>query len=719
MDECKEGKTVMMSHNILLVFSAAMLLFALYPAFAQEQTGTLEVFIKNESNDRAPPENTFVKIYQDQNTVPYQTLDPLESNPFKTSLPMGHSYKVEVYVDSIYAGVAFANMNQNQVKLDIPIRNSGGIRLTVYYSDGYTPFPNVQVLIKSPDGKLWGSSDTDENGQTIRSWLQSTIRQDDHYYAEIVLGPKLKYVFSPLNIQPNVSQEVKVVTNWPKLVDKLITVEVYNSTKNKVTMQDGSFVAQLFDAKKKMTAESAVTDKGVAHFSNLKVGTYTIYVKEKDASGNLNLLVAKKVTVTNSIDTIKIYINNPSLNSDNLVCNCVAFRLDDIQDYYLAPAQREIISMFEKRDVPLTIGVIGGVTGADPNLVSAIKGGLEAKHPIEVASHSWNNRVLTSLSKTEQAELIKKTNDKIKTVFGVEPTTFIPPENLFNADTLDILKSNNFTHISYSVATKDPPPFKKSSFYHFPTAAASSILDPSTGFWKPQSVQQIHDAIEGSMLDYGYAVVMMHPYEFSNYENGFYTNNVNSTRVQQMGSLIDELQSENYKILQIGSIEDYDKIEKPSVAPVSEPSQKVGPPNCNCVAFRIDNVQDYYLNDVQNMVIGKFDEKRTPVTIGVIGKFFGSDPKTVNFIKDKVANGTIDMANRGWEYVDHTGYSVDKQSASIMQTNDKIYTSLHVKADIFSPPMDLFNKDTVQAVKQNKMQYFSSTISADTPAFSE
>ncbi len=83
----------------------------------------------------------------------------------------------------------------------------------------------------------------------------------------------------------------------------------------------------------------------------------------------------------------------------------------------------------------------------------------------------------------------------------------------------------------------------------------------------------------------------------------------------------------------------------------------------------MDNVQDFYLNDVQNAAIGKFGEKNASLTISVIGKFFGSDPKVVNLIKEKVQSGTplIRIANRGWEYVDHAAYDKEKQASSIQK----------------------------------------------------
>jgi peptidoglycan/xylan/chitin deacetylase (PgdA/CDA1 family) len=586
----------------------------------------------------------------------------------------------------------------------------GGMRLNVFYKDAQTPLAGAYVVLKSQNGKSWHTSETDQYGNSIRAWLYPSTKDGNYYYAEISLGPNLKYTYTPIKLQPDVAQEFKVVTNWPTIIDKLITVEVYNSTKNKVAKQDGEFIAQLFDSKKNKVAESPVSDKGLAYFSNLKVNNYALYIKTKSSDGQLQTIVGKSVTITDATNTIKVYLNNPELNSDHLNCNCVAFRLDDIQDFYLAPAQLAIISLFGQNDIPLTIGVIGGVIGTDQNLISTIKAGLVYDNPIEIASHSWNNKVLATMTKSAQEDLIKQTNDKIKTVLGIQPTTFIPPENVFNDDTLAVLKNNGFTHISYDARETNPPQFKKSDFYHFPVMPSTADLDPQTGIWHSSSSDQTMERIEQSLLDYGYAVVMMHPYEFSTYEGGFYVNKVNTTKVQELQSLIEKVKSKNLKILPIGSIQDYDvtSVEKSS-------DEKPGMLNCNCVAFRMDNVQDFWLNDVQNTVLDTFDKKNVPLTISILGKFIGDDPKVVDHITEKLQNKTsqIRLANRGWEYIDHTGYDLQKQLASIKQTNDKISDAFGSRVVIFTPPYDAFNKDTIEAVKQAKMVYFSASITSD------
>jgi hypothetical protein len=71
-------------------------------------------------------------------------------------------------------------------------------------------------------------------------------------------------------------------------------------------------------------------------------------------------------------------------------CKCVAFRLDDIQDYYLHDVQIELMDTFERRDLDLTVGIIGNYFGDDPVMVSYIKERVKGDPRIEIANHGWN-----------------------------------------------------------------------------------------------------------------------------------------------------------------------------------------------------------------------------------------------------------------------------------------------------------------------------------------
>jgi len=713
----KHSKSDIMFKTSMFFLAIALLIFIPAASYQEQSTGSVEVTIKNENGDRVATESLSVKVYQDFTDVPFKEITSILDDPFTVdSLPLGHKYKFEVYMNSLYGDAAFVDLQKSQSKIEIIIKNTGGLRLSVFYGDGEAPLANAGVWVKSSDGKIWGYSGTDENGQTLRMWLYPTIKDTDYYYAEVSLGPGLSYVQTPIKLLPNVAQELKVVTKWPTVVDKLITAEVYNTTKTRVGKSDGEFVAQLYDSRKNKLGESSVSDKGVAGFADLKVGNYALYVK-KFANGSLATVASKKITISGSETVFKIYLHNPELNSEYLNCNCVAFRLDDIQDYFLNGAQIDILNLFEQKQSSLTIGIIANVFGDDPKLVPLIKGALaDENFDLEVANHSWTHRTMTALTKDQQADDFAKSSKKIHDMLGVTPTTFIPPENLYNDDTVAILKQNNFTQISSHTSTGQPPPFKKSGLYYFPAATQTSILDRQEANWKIQSIDKVLDGINESLFNYGYAVVMMHPHEFSTYSDGVYQNKVNQTQIQQLGLLIDKVRSQGLKIVTVDEISSFDK---PVVQ--KQPSDKPkGPQTCNCVAFRMDNIQDFYLNDVQNAAISKFGEKNVPLTISIIGKFFGSDPKAVDLIKEKIQGATpLRIANRGWEYVDHAAYDKEKQASSIQKTNDKIFQVLHVRPSAFVPPLDSFNKDTIEAVTQNNMPYFSASIARDAPPYTD
>src|SRR5574341_533686 len=74
--------------------------------------------------------------------------------------------------------------------------------------------------------------------------------------------------------------------------------------------------------------------------------------------------------------------------------------------------------------------------------------------------------------------------------------------------------------------------------------------------------------------------------------------------------------------------------------------------SCNCVAFRLDDIQNYFLNNAQVEIINTFQKNNANLTVGVIGNYFGEDPVITNFLKERLENGTpkIEIANHGWNH---------------------------------------------------------------------
>src|SRR5574341_341366 len=98
------------------------------------------------------------------------------------------------------------------------------------------------------------------------------------------------------------------------------------------------------------------------------------------------------------------------------------------------------------------------------------------------------------------------------------------------------------------------------------------------------------------------------------------------------------------------------------------------PSSCQCVSFRLDDVQDYFLNQPQMAVVQTFEEKNAGLTIGIIGDYFGEDPTLLSFLREKVSNPSLrmDVANHGWNHEDFTTFDKNEQANLLSKSNDRI-----------------------------------------------
>ncbi|HYL67279.1 MAG TPA: hypothetical protein VEU72_09065 [Nitrosopumilaceae archaeon] len=282
-----------------------------------QQTGTLEIDLKSMGGEMTDYHGMVLKIYQDNQKIPFKTIDSMSGNPYKVSLPIGYQYKVEVYASSMYADVGYVHLQDNNEKLGLVIPNSGSVLFTVLYNDNTTPINNATVIVKSSNGtyQYWTPSTTDEEGNTIRFWLQPTITNDDHYIANILTATNLSYSYSPVNILPGMSNNIKIVTPWPPVTPPLIAT-VYKSQLQKVSKSDGDFVVQLYDNNENKISESKVDVRGEAYFPNLKVGSYILRTIDLNDDNNVawgvaNIVLDGKQT---SVQIFKNQTNNKILN---------------------------------------------------------------------------------------------------------------------------------------------------------------------------------------------------------------------------------------------------------------------------------------------------------------------------------------------------------------------------------------------------------------------
>jgi len=404
--------------NKLIIPLITLVLFGSLNGYSEE-FGAIEIQVKDWTGDLIDPSDTKIIVYQDKNSV-FKTVQ-LSTNPITIEkIPQDHNYSFEVIRHGIHIDASNSILlNSNLEKTVLTIPPVGGIKFKIFYNDGYTQIPNAKIIIRSTDNAPIISTFTNTEGQTQRYWLQSTA-PDEFYFAEISLGTGISYIYSPIRIASEISRDIKITTPWPSIIDKLITVSIYKEDK-KITKDDGNFVVELYNKKNIKVDESAVNSRGEAFFSKIPVGEYLFKaLKASQDTTSDQTWGSTKIILTGKENQVNIGEGFQALKLREVGCNCVAFRLDDIQDYSLNEVQMKVIDLFQEKNADLTIGVIGGLIGEDGNIIEFLKEKLRNSNLVlEIASHSWNNSPITSFSKEKQDSIIKNTNEQLKKIFGV------------------------------------------------------------------------------------------------------------------------------------------------------------------------------------------------------------------------------------------------------------------------------------------------------------
>ena len=572
------------------IISFFLVLVLLQPilVYADQSTGSIEINVKYTNNDRADYSSMTLKVYQDLNTTPYKEISSLSANPYNiVSLPIGHKYKVEVYANGMYSSTDYVDLQTNHEVLDTTIPLPGGIRFSVLYNDASTPIENAIVSVKSQDGKQWTQSPTDNIGQTIRFWIQPPIINDNYYIADVSIGKNLVYSFSPVQLKAGVSQELKIVTPWPTMIHTLLTAKVFKDLSKTVTSSDGSFLVEIYDDKGNKITESIVNSKGQAYFTNLKVGDYVFHainLKDNSEWGN------SKITIDGNQSTVQIFKNQPAIEingqtynttknqlpsspnaSNNQIpqasnttknttlanipnCHCVAFRLDDIQDYWLNNVQTAIMDTFQQKNASLTIGIIGNSFGSDVKLTGYLQKKIKTNPSIEIANSGWKFEDFTAYNQSGQSSLIKQSNDKIFSLSGIMPSVFIPPYGKINNDTFGAMYGNNITFLSANTLTYHTVYSTSNTIHLFPATVSTGYVNSGNGTLRKLTNDEIFTNIQNSLHNYGFAVVTI---SFQDYavNNGTATQNEpDLQQIQQLETLIDKVRSNGLKIANISKI---------------------------------------------------------------------------------------------------------------------------------------------------------------------
>jgi len=286
---------------------------------------------------------------------------------------------------------------------------------------------------------------------------------------------------------------------------------------------------------------------------------------------NLRTLVTELIAGGYTIVTVSEIANLPPRTPTPLVnpvvgCNCVAFRLDDIQDYWITPAMNMIIQEFITNDAPLSIGIIANAYGTDPYIVGVVTEAITSPL-IEVMSHGWNHEDFSTFTLDQQITLLTESKNKIYQVHQRNVTDFMPPFNTIDYNTYLAAVAAGYTQLCSEVS-QDLPPYGYTfpGLLRTPIGAQTSAVD-AAGQYVGIPHTDTMDQIATQMQAYGYAAVMMHPQEFSPLVNEAPQNGINATMQTELGLLIAAVRAAGYTMTNIGGLRNYICTANPSNCP--------------------------------------------------------------------------------------------------------------------------------------------------------
>ena len=281
--------------------------------------------------------------------------------------------------------------------------------------------------------------------------------------------------------------------------------------------------------------------------------------------------------------------NNNTKITNNIIdgvganCNCVVFRMDDIQDYWLNSVQTKVMDLFLSKNQSLSLGLIMHQVGNDSKIVDKIKAGLD-KRLFELDLHGWDHINYTKLSQNEQKDSLYKANSKMEKIFGIGSIVFIPPYDTFNNDTIKAMKELGIRMISAGsheessfnqnksifIANRESnnnskivmPKFYGGNEKNVPSGMTAPVIYhlPGTiffeyfknGKWIQTPLVDIVGNASRNIAKYGYAIIVLHPQDFANTSNGTstpFTNSIDREEISGLINLVDYFLSKNLKIV--------------------------------------------------------------------------------------------------------------------------------------------------------------------------
>jgi hypothetical protein len=237
----------------------------------------------------------------------------------------------------------------------------------------------------------------------------------------------------------------------------------------------------------------------------------------------------------------------------------IAFRLDDVQEFWLVDIQIALMNLFISRGVPLSIGIFNDafacvdIASKTPCYFIRTELSKGVNTSLEIVNHGRSISSIANLTLAQQLQIFQTISAALYGVGSKLPqnpspiVSFIPPVNAFSEVTLEAMRLSNYTTISGLQASLQAvenlvyhyydlcsiSTGLRNSLYHFPQKAIIHDENTHLGITANKTIKQIQDQIANCN---GYSVVAI------NFQ--YFANNVTGALLQNQYNELDAILTE-------------------------------------------------------------------------------------------------------------------------------------------------------------------------------
>ncbi len=145
-------------------------------------------------------------------------------------------------------------------------------------------------------------------------------------------------------------------------------------------------------------------------------------------------------------------------------------------------------------------------------------------------------------------------------------------------------------------------------------------------------------------------------------------------------------------------------------------AQAAATTTCNCVVWRLDDIQDNFVDTVQVALIDHFIANHQKLGAVAIMNAVGNDTTIVNEVKKGLSNGTLEIGSHAWDHVDYTQLPAATQQDTLQKSKQKMIQLWGVTPNLFIPPFNAYNNDTLATLQSLGFKVISSEFDLELPS---